>query len=323
MTSIVDPRSHASEHAKLGTPELYLEKLQDELSSSHLGSPTLDELLEQVRTIWRCEERQLVLERLEQMGSVVDRVGHTTQWVLYPEWRQKPLPDGDWQRLAEALRELVSEADALVAGDRHRADQSISRLLRLVPIESAWSIIKQWFWDPRPFRRRVAVRILFDHGVPENLAAEVVDRWKVTGNSRLFDLIGRNPHVAALIEEHEVLNLLAEPVREWRIGDFVFVDHDALYRKMRAIELLLAGGKVPSDALAMSYPMAFAWAVGKRRFRPALPTLRRVLDARSTDPEFVWRCMRAFDRMGEPADIDRIRKIAASLVSSQRETIAA
>jgi hypothetical protein len=169
--------------------------------------------------------------------------------------------------------------------------------------------------------------------VPPALAAEVIEQYRATKDRGLLKLIGRNPHVAALFEESDVLDALAVPENDWqrgpyetsdgRVGPFILRDRDARYWKMRAIEVILIGGNIPSDAIAHERPMEFVWAVGRQRHRPSLPLLRRVLERHRTDPEFVWRCMRAFDRVGELSDIENVRALAAAIVEAHAQSRAA
>jgi hypothetical protein len=161
----------------------------------------------------------------------------------------------------------------------------------------------------------------------------VIEQYRATKDRGLLKLIGRNPHVAALFEEGDVLDALAAPENDWQrgpyetpdgpVGPFIFRDRNARYWKMRAIEVMLIGGNVPSDAIALERPMEFVWAVGRQRHKPSLPLLRRVLERHKADPEFVWRCMRAFDRVGEPSDIENVRSFATAIVEAHAESRAA
>lgn len=227
----------------------------------------------------------------------------------------------------------MRQAKALPARERDRADRAIARLSRLLPAERAWSVVEPWFEDRRALRRKVVVRVLLDYGVPPALSSNVIEQYRLTKDRNLLKLIGRNPHVAALFAESDVLEAFAAPENDWQrgpcqtsagpVGPFIHRDRDARYWKMRAIEVVLIGGHVPSGAIAFDRPMEFVWAVGRQLHRPSLPLLRRVLERHKTDPEFVWRCTRAFDRMGEPSDIDRVRSLAKAIVDTHAESRAA
>jgi hypothetical protein len=209
-------------------------------------------------------------------------------------------------------------------GDRDRADRAVARLSRLLEVDRAWLVINPWFGDLRAFRRGVVIRVLREHGVPHALSEQVIGQLRSTQDRNLLKLISLNPHVAALLKEQDIASILAVPendrsfgpikVPDGVVGPIVMKDSDTRCWKMRAIEALLIGGHVPSDALAFERPMEFVWAVGRQAHEASLPLLRRVLEEYKSDPEFVWRCTRAFERMGEPEDIAHIRTLAEAIV---------
>ncbi len=47
--------------------------------------------------------------------------------------------------------------------------------------------------------------------------------------------------------------------------------------------------------------------------------LQRVLERNATDPECVWRCILAFERVGDAADIERVRALAVSIVEIEHD----
>jgi hypothetical protein len=298
------------------SPEFFIVKLEEALGVADGQPLTFTDIIERLRTIWADYDRQLVLTRLEHMAQRVEQPASSELHLPM----QRRLPEGRQEQLAKALTDLVSIGGSLPARDRDRADRAVARLSRLLSVDRAWSAVEPWFGDPRVFRRRVVVRVLLEHGVPHSLAAAVVDQYRVTQERGLLKLISQNPHVAALLDESDVLGALAVPSHDYQIGAFLFKDRDARYWRMRAIEAYLIGGHVPSDDLGLDHPMEFAWAVGRQSHKASLPLLRRVLTRYLTDPEFIWRCIRAFDRVGDAKDVKHIRALASSLVESVRLT---
>lgn len=233
------------------------------------------------------------------------------------------LSEGQQEQLAEVLAELVARADTLPARDRDRADRAVARLSRLLSDERAWAVVEPWLSDQRAFRSSVVIRVLLNHGVPPSLVTEIVKQYCSALNRGvlargILKLIGRNPHVAALLDDDLTLKALAIPGRERWIGEYFLRDDDAFYWRMRAIEAQLIGGHVPGDSITFDHPMAFVWAVGRQSHRASLPQLRRVLERYRTDPECVWRCIRAFERVGDAGDVERVRALAASIVETER-----
>jgi hypothetical protein len=76
----------------------------------------------------------------------------------------------------------------------------------------------------------------------------------------------------------------------------------------------LVGGHQLPESIAIEYPMEFIWAVGRLKHRGSLPVLRRVLNHYKDEPEYVWRTMYAFSRMGDESDIEYARELAMKLV---------
>ncbi len=288
MGSLLRPR-----YLPPDSPEFFIAKLEEALGVA-AGQPlTFTDLIERLRTIWTDKDRQLVLTCLEHLAQGVEQ--YALGELLRP--MQQRLPKGRQEQLAKALTDLVGKGGELLARDRVRADQAVARLSRLLPVDHAWSVVQPWFGDPLPSRRAVVVRVLLEHGVPRPLAAAVVDQYRGTQEHGLLKLISQNPHVAALLNESDVLRALAAPAHDYQIGAFLYKDRIARYWRMRAIEAYLIGGHVPSDDLGLDHPMEFVWAVGRQSHKASLPLLRRVLTRYQTDPEFIWRCTRAFDRI--------------------------
>ena len=312
------------ERDSYGTPGFYVAELEEALGVIHKQLQTFSELLNCLSTIWADENRQSVLSSIEAKAVETNSLpgGRPYHWGLQPSTRR--LPEELQEQLAITLTELVETAGTLPARDRDCSDRAVARLSRLLTVERAWSVIRPWFGDLRAFRRSVVIRVLREHGVPSGLGGHVIDQFRSTQDRNLLKLISPNPHVAALLEEQDIASTLAAPENDRSfgplqtpdglVGPIVMKDSDTRYWKMRVIEALLIGGHVPSDALAFERPMEFVWAVGRRSHQASLPLLRRVLEEYKSDPEFVWRCARAFQRMGEPADIAYIRKLAETIV---------
>jgi hypothetical protein len=321
-------------HISFDTPEFYVAKLEEALGTTRGQPVAFPELLGRLRRIWADDDRQYVLNRLEQMSLPSEVVGQTSQVMQQSlEQKRRGLPREQQEQLALTLTELVSRAGELAPRERDRADRAVARLSRLLPVEQAWRVVEPWFGDRRAFRRSVVVRVLLEHGVPPALATGVIAQYRSSKDRGLLKLIGRNSHVASLFEEGDVLEALAAPEHDWQVGPFqtpdgpvgpiLHRDRDARYWKMRAIEVLLIGGQMPSDVIAFERPMELVWAVGRQYHAPSLPLLRRVLERYQCNPEFVWRCMRAFDRVGEPSDVEQIRKLATAIDASSAESRAA
>lgn len=313
-------RQFMSERNFFGTPGFYVAKLEEALGVVQQRRLTFPELLNRLSTIWADENRQAVLSAIEALSVEIN----PPRGIPLLLQTTRRLPDELQDQLATTLAELVQKADTLPARDRDPADRAVSRLSRLLTVERAWSTVKPWFEDRRAFRRNLVIRVLREHGVPPALGEQVIEEFRTTQDRNLLKLISENPHVASLLEERDIGAALATPEQEWSIGPyqtadgvvgpFVRKDSDARYWKMRAIEVLLIGGHVPSDAVAFERPMEFVWAVGRQSHQVSLPLLRRVLEEYKSDPEFVWRCTRALHRMGEPADIAYIRTLAEVIV---------
>ncbi|MDP9356341.1 MAG: hypothetical protein M3R02_13860 [Chloroflexota bacterium] len=302
-----------------GSSGFFISKLEEALEVADGEPLPFADLIQRLRTVWIDTDRQLVLERLEQMAPPDQQLSPGA--VLTPPPRR--LPESQQDQLMEVLTELVSKADDLPSRDRDRVDRAVARLSRLLSIERAWFLIEPWFGDRRAFRTSVVIRVLLHYGVPPTLAAEVVEQYRAALDRGVLDrgllkLIGRNPHVAVLLNDDLTLKALTIPGRERWIGDYFFRDDDALYWRMRAIEALLIGGQVPRASIALAYPMPFIWAVGRQTHHECLPLLRKVLEQYHTDPECVWRCMRAFERVGDPSDVEYVRALAASIVETER-----
>lgn len=293
----------------------YIRRIEEVLNFGSAAPPeAFDNLLQRLSTIWLDPERQSVLLHIEHMAPIVRPASPALH--AYSDVRQ--LPEDRQDLLFRSLAKLVQEAEHLPAQQRAHADRAIARLSRLVTPERALRLVEPWLHDRRAFRRKVVTRVLRQHGVPESLASWVIEQYRATLDRELLKLISRNPHVAALLEESDVLRALALPANDREIGLWFFRDNDTRYWWMRAIEAYLIGGHTPSDAIAFEHPMQFAWAVGRSAHRPSLPLLRRVLDRNQADPEFVWRGMLAMERMGEPADINYVRMLGAKLVATAR-----
>ena len=319
----VSTANHRAQNVNFGSPGFYVLKLEKALGVANGQFVAFDDLIERLRTIWFDDNRQFVLERLEMHGE--PNAIQQAQWNWGPPIR-KLHSTAQQDTLARALAEIVRAAETLSARDRDRADRAVSRLVRLLPVETAWSIVEPWVGDRRAFRSGVVVRVLLEHGVPENLASTIVEKYRATLDFKVLGLISRNPHVAALLTEDDVLEVLSVPEFEWEleplrtregsVDPFILRYRNSCYWKMRAIEAFLIGGKVPSDVVAFGRPMEFVWAVGRQFHRASLPIVRRVLEQKKTDPEFVWRCMLAFNRMGDSSDIAHVHLLAKSIVDS-------
>ena len=293
-----------------GSPSFYRRKLEEIFEVSEGQSLHFVDLIERVRSIRTDANRQLVLERLESMAQS----GETAASGVFTPLPRR-LPESRQICLAQVLSEVVVHADHLPSRDRDRADRAVARLSRLLTSERAWCVVQPWFGDLRAFRRSVVIRVLREHGVPPTLASDIMIQYRATGDRELLKLISRNPHVAALLEESDIELVLAQPTRDRQWGPINFIDTDTRYWRMRAIEAYLIGGHVLSVGIATAHPMEFVWAVGRQAHRNSLPLLRYVLDCNQSNPEFIWRCMRAFDRVGDIADIDHVRSLGFALVT--------
>lgn len=300
-----------------GTPDFYLDKLEEALGLGDARPEAFEGLLRRLKTIWLDDNRQSVLIRIEQLAQNV----LPATYGSFSQAGSRQLPDAMQDQLAVALARLVRDAEKLKASDRVHADRAISRLSWLLTSARAWEVVSPWFADCRAFRSRAVVRVLRHHGIPESHANAVIEQYRATLGTDLLKLISFNPHVAALLQEDDVLRALAVPANDRDYGVYVQLDSDSRYWWMRAIEALLIGGHVPSDAIAFGYPMQFAWAVGRGSHNHALTLLRRVLDHLRDNPEFLWRSMRAFERVGDPEDIQRVCAYASGLVDARSRLV--
>lgn len=278
-----------------GTREFYIAKLEEALAVADGKPLTFPALLERLRSIWTDEKRLLVLDRFEGIELTSDQQ----------------------EQLAETLICLVDRAKVLPSRDRDRVDRAVSRLVRRLSPERAWTIVEPWFEDRRAFRRGVVHRVLLERGVPPNLAPALMEQYRSSRDRGMLRLIASSAEAAALFDEGDLREALTAPdhTREILSG-FVIVDTDARYWRMRAFELLLIGGRTPSETTVLEYPNEFVWAVGRRSHRESLPLLRRLLEHYRDDPEIVWRCIRALDRMGEQNDRDNVRVIAQAILGT-------
>lgn len=321
MNSLDGAISNASTPTKkvllYGTPDFYLEKLEEDLGRGDAEPEAFERLLERLTAVWLDAERQSLLLRVEQLAPTIQ----PASFEFHSRAELRQLPDDMQELLTSALVNLVSDAEKLVAKDRVHADRAVARLSRLLTNERAWKVVSPWFGDRRAFRRRTVIRVLRQYGVPDSHAGMIVEEYRATLDRELLKLISFNPPVAALLTEEDVINALAIPANDRKIGLFVLIDDDARYWRMRAIEAYLVGGHMPSQEVAFGSPMEFAWAVGRGSHREALPLLLRILQHLHENPEFVWRALRALERVGEPEDIQRAHDYAAALITSRNAEI--
>jgi hypothetical protein len=300
-----------------GTREFFVEKLEAGLAGPRPARIPYQALLDRLTLIWNDEDPQLILETLERRHTPPHVLNHAWGDAF---WQQRPLPDGEWEPLADVLSQLLESAETLSARDRDKVDRAISRMSRRLPIGVAWRMLGHWLWDQAERRRRTAIRILFEHGIPDDLARPVIDLWKERQDPRLYALLRENPQAAAQIEEADVLAILAQPEPEDRIGPFMRRDPNAFYWKMRTVELVFIGGNIPSEALAFEYPNEFVAAATRFGHQESVTRIRQILESHSGDPEIVWRCSEACETLGEPDDLERVWQVAAGIVAAKAAT---
>lgn len=250
------------------------------------------------------------LARLESVWSDPDRL------LVIGDLQRRDLTDEERAQLADALASLATRSGRLPARDRDKVNRAVSRLIRWLPPERAWGVVEGWFGDRRSFRREVVVRVLRERGVPPALVPALVEEYQATGDRGLLSLISRSPEAAALLDERCLREMLAAPERTVVADRPPLVDDDLRYWRMRVLELLLVGGHRLDEETVFAYPVEFVWAVGRQADAGSLPLLRRVLERNRDNPEFLWWCLWAFDRMGEEVDRDSIRGVARAIVVS-------
>lgn len=313
-----DPYPDTLQRAELpqyGTPEFYVAKLEGELRALQAGLHDFASLVQRLGTIWADREAKSVVEGLERLAQQTARPSNQSGESLPPV-----LSLDRAQQLANALSVLVSTADGLPARDRHRVDCAVARLSRLLPGPLALPLLESWLSDRRRFRRRVAIGAIARHGLPPHLTNAVLALYRETHDLRLLRTMCRHPQVCALLEEADVRPVLDIPYHDYEFSGFRTIDRVARYWHMKALQALLVGGHVPSDSIALEFPMEFAWAVGRQSSARALPLLRRVLAEHRTDAEFVWRRMRAIGDIGSAGDQEQILALAYAIVRGASST---
>lgn len=294
----------------------YIDKLRVELLGPMAIAGEFPDVVRRVEKIWADPQREPVIQALFSFAeqSIDPKSSNWFPKTLYElSFEHEAL-------LLRALQHLVTVAESLPARERQSADRAISRLIRLLSKDNAFSVVEPWFEDKRKFRQNVFLRAIRDAGVPDAFARSIVDFYRETHSNEAMKIIDENQNCAQLLSHVDVERRLLEPAMSFSTGSYVYVEREDTYWKMRAISAYLSTGRVMSDEIALSYPREFLWAVGRAESRTSLPQVRNLLNKYQEDPEFIWRIMKTYQKIGTTRDIAEISSLAHTIIQAHEDS---
>lgn len=275
------PMIHSSDHQlRRGRQVIRALELPMTLALAEVAALSFDELLQRLERIWTESESKLIIDRLVNMD----------------------LDISERAKILVAIQSLDSRSSTLALQHRRLIENSIFRLLRLIPLSISRDYVLECLRHGRATMRRAAYRAYRSNGVDpaalQFLLHQYKCRRKGSSGQEVLQLIARCP------EAVDQLNV-----------DYLLEEISEDYWRMRMLENLVSKNKIIPEVLRIKYPIEYIWAIVRSGNRMHLPFIRHFLNKHRNNADYARWCIWAFGRLGSQEDIELSRTIVESLVA--------
>lgn len=253
----------------------YMDLLLKEVQKASEAHKSIDELLDQIREIWTAPDRTAVLHQLENhLGGRYDR--------RFPNDLQVPV--------ADALSDLIRAADDQPRGSRHKADLTVSRIIKYLDPHLQLEVIAPWFRDPRPFRAKTVMRSLARADDLAPVADMLVYYFRTYADTNMLRLVAHTPGAAVQIFPEELNPYFNRYITRYTYGKLP--SRSLKYFAMLAARVLVVGGQPIPSRLFQVVPEVFSWAIEHIGDPDLEGMLIWLITEHPDNPEVLWSAIR-------------------------------